>query len=38
METANFEKMLREAASEAGVVVLKQVSVTQHKMQINPIL
>lgn len=29
METANFEKMLEEAASEAGVV-LKQVSVTQQ--------
>ncbi len=29
METANFEKMFREAASEAGVI-LKQVSVTQQ--------
>lgn len=36
METANFEKMLREAASEAGVV-LKQVSVTQQNAD-HPIL
>lgn len=36
METVNFEKMLREAASEAGVV-LKQVSVTQQNAD-HPIL
>ena len=36
METANFEKMLREAASEAGVI-LKQVSVTQQNAD-HPIL
>ncbi|MGB4984155.1 MAG: class I SAM-dependent rRNA methyltransferase [Erysipelotrichaceae bacterium] len=36
METANFEKMLKEAASEANVV-LKQVSVTQQSAD-HPIL
>lgn len=36
METANFEKMLREAAKESGVV-LKQVSVTQQNHD-HPIL
>lgn len=36
METANFEKMLREAASESGVV-LRQVSVTQQNHD-HPIL
>lgn len=36
METANFEKMLREAAMEAGVT-LKQVSVTQQNHD-HPIL
>lgn len=36
METANFEKMLREAALEAGVT-LKQVSVTQQNHD-HPIL
>ncbi|MFQ8705025.1 MAG: class I SAM-dependent rRNA methyltransferase [Thomasclavelia sp.] len=36
METANFEKMLRESAQEAGVI-LKQVSVTQQNHD-HPIL
>lgn len=36
METANFERMLREAAKESGVV-LKQVSVTQQNHD-HPIL
>lgn len=36
METANFEKMLRESASECGVT-LKQVSVTQQNYD-HPIL
>lgn len=36
METANFEKMLKESASEAGVT-LKQVSVTQQNPD-HPIL
>lgn len=36
METANFEKMLKEAANEAGVI-LKQVSVTQQNAD-HPIL
>lgn len=36
METAHFEKMLREAAEEAGVI-LKQVSVTQQNAD-HPIL
>ncbi len=36
METANFEKMLREAAKEANVI-LKQVSVTQQNCD-HPIL
>ena len=36
METANFEKMLREASQEAGVL-LKQVSVTQQNHD-HPIL
>ena len=36
METVNFEKMLKEAASEAGVI-LKQVSVTQQNAD-HPIL